>query len=41
MFQLEDNFDKLAPSKSAKDFDCDNGQLLALMDFILKVNAIS
>jgi len=36
VFELEENFDKLNPTKSVKDFDCDNAQLLALMDFILK-----
>ena len=36
---MVDNFDQLNPAISIRGFDCDNAQLLALMDFILRVRA--
>ena len=36
---MVDNFDQLNPAISIQGFDCDNAQLLALMDFILRVRA--
>ncbi|XP_063714463.1 uncharacterized protein LOC134842177 [Symsagittifera roscoffensis] len=36
VFEMVDNFDQLNPAISIRGFDCDNAQLLALMDFILR-----